>query len=134
VRRLAKKAGLGWRGISGLLITPHYGPRVRLAAVFTNIENLPYSTNNEHQWIENYCESCRLCIRDCPPKAIMEHSIERPGGLLTAVVDDKCFPYFANFHGCSICIKICPFNNTDYNKLKRAYHTARSDSRTPHTS
>ena len=38
---MAQAAGLGWRGISGLLITPQFGPRVRLAAVFTEIENLP---------------------------------------------------------------------------------------------
>ena len=38
---MAQAAGMGWRGISGLVITPQFGPRVRLAAVFTDIENLP---------------------------------------------------------------------------------------------
>ena len=121
---LAQKAGLGWRGISGLLITPAFGPRVRLAAVFTNIENLPYSKNDEHRWIEKYCNSCRLCIRECPPKAIMEKPVEHANGLLTSVEDEKCFPYFANYHGCSICIRVCPFNNTDYGKLKKAFKIA----------
>jgi epoxyqueuosine reductase len=57
---LAQQAGLGWRGLHGLLITPRFGPRVRLAAVFTSIENLPFGQENPHQWIGNTatCASC----------------------------------------------------------------------------
>lgn len=115
---LAQKAGLGWRGINGLLITPRFGPRVRLAAVFTEIENLPVYEGDEHAWVADYCELCRRCIRECPPEAIYETPIYHDNQLVTTVDNAKCFPYFLNYHGCSICIKVCPFHISPYDKLK----------------
>jgi len=115
---LAQKAGLGWRGISGLLITPRFGPRGRIAAVFTEIENFPVYDGNEYKWVLDYCNVCHRCIHECPPKAIYNTPICHDNQLVTTVDNRKCFPYFANNHGCSICIKVCPFNNTDYDKLK----------------
>jgi hypothetical protein len=35
---LGQKAGLGWIGQSGLLITPELGPRLKISAILTNIE------------------------------------------------------------------------------------------------
>ena len=72
---MAQAAGLGWRGISGLIITPEFGPRVRLAAVFTEIENLPVYEGDEHAWVLDFCESCKRCIRDCPPEAFYDEPI-----------------------------------------------------------
>lgn len=118
---LAQAAGLGWRGLDGLLITPRFGPRVRLAAVFTEIENLPVYEGDEHAWVLAYCQACRRCVRDCPPKAIYETSIEHDNGLVTTVDNGECFPYFVNYHGCSICIKVCPFNTRGYAKLKARF-------------
>jgi len=115
---IAQSAGLGWRSISGLLITPQFGPRVRLAAVFTDIQNLPVFEGNEHEWILEYCNICRRCINECPPKAIYDNPIYHDNGLVTSIDNSKCFPYFENYHGCSICIKVCPFNNTPYEDLK----------------
>jgi ferredoxin len=117
---LAQQAGLGWRGLHGLLITPRFGPRVRLAAVFTSIENLPlgHEERNEHQWIEAYCDLCKLCVRECPPQAILDQPMARANGLVTCAVTEKCFPYFADNFGCSICIRVCPFQKEDYAVLK----------------
>lgn len=115
---LAQQAGLGWRGLHGLLITPRFGPRARLAAVFTSIKNLPFSQENPHQWIEEYCNLCKLCARECPPQAVLEQPITQANGLVTCTVDDRCFPYFANHYGCSICIRVCPFQSQDYATLK----------------
>ena len=116
---LAQQAGLGYRGLHGLLITPKFGPRVRLAAVFTSIENLPFTQGNPHQWIEEYCSLCKLCARECPPQAILEQPTAHANGLVTCTVDDKCFPYFMDNYGCSICIRVCPFQSQDYATLKR---------------
>jgi epoxyqueuosine reductase len=118
---MAQAAGLGWRGISGLLITPQYGPRVRLTAVFTNIENLPLNNNEEHAWILDFCESCRRCIRECPPDAFYNTPIHHENGLVTVIDNRKCFPYFATHHGCSICIKVCPFNQQGYESIKASF-------------
>ncbi|WP_420630301.1 [Fe-S]-binding protein [Candidatus Leptofilum sp.] len=124
---MAQAAGLGYRGIHGLLITPRFGPRVRLAAVFTEIENLPMYDGHEHEWILDFCQICHRCIRDCPPKAIYETPIEHENGLVTTVDNTKCFPYFINNHGCSVCIKVCPFNQQGYHKIKSSFLNKISD-------
>lgn len=118
---MAQAAGLGWRGISGLIITPQFGPRVRLAAVFTEIENLPTYEGDEHAWVLDFCESCRRCIRDCPPGAFYDSPIHHDNGLVTVLDNRKCFPYFVVYHGCSICIKVCPFNQKSYHAIKAGF-------------
>jgi ferredoxin len=121
---MAQAAGLGWRGINGLVITPRFGPRVRLAAVFTEIENLPVYSGDEHAWVLDFCETCRRCVRDCPPDAFYETPIQHDNGLVTVLDNRKCFPYFIAYHGCSICIKVCPFNTQSYDKVKEGHLTA----------
>lgn len=118
---MAQAAGLGWRGINGLLITPKFGPRVRLAAVFTEIENLPVYEGDEHAWILDFCQSCHRCVRDCPPDAFYESPSQHENGLVTVLDNSKCFPYFAKNHGCSICIKVCPFNQKPYQRIYESY-------------
>ena len=117
---LAQKAGIGGVGKHGLLITPEFGPRVRLAAVYTNIENLPLANLNEHSWISDYCEICGICIKQCPPKAILDRPIVHDSGQVTYIKQRECFEYFVQYYGCSVCIKVCPFSKTTdaYNRLK----------------
>lgn len=119
---LAQAAGLGQLGASGLFITPERGPRVRLAAIFTDIENLPFAEEStEHQWILDYCSSCRICAKKCPQDAILAAPTQHSKGQITCVDTDRCFPYFMEKDGCSICIKVCPFNMSDYETIKKAY-------------
>ena len=54
-------------------------------------------------------------------KAIHEEPITYASGRMTFVSLEKCFRYFAEYYGCSICIKVCPFNNTSYDKLKQTF-------------
>jgi epoxyqueuosine reductase len=117
---LGQQAGLGWRGLHGLLITPRFGPRVRLAALYTSIDNLPFGRENPHQWIEEYCSVCRLCAMECPPGAILDQPLENGNGLVTCTLTEKCFPYFVDNYGCSICIRVCPFQRGEYAKLKES--------------
>jgi ferredoxin len=109
---LAKKAGIGWIGKHGLLITPEFGPRVRLAAIYTNIENLPFATSNPHNWIADYCDMCGICVKQCPSGAILEEPIIQENGLVTCIKQRDCFEYFVQYYGCSVCIKVCPFSKT----------------------
>ena len=121
---LAEVAGLGWHGRHGLLITPEFGPRVRLAAIFTSVENLPVITENPHSWVEEFCYAgCGKCVRRCPPQAILEHPIRRGQSLLTHIDSNRCFPFFVRNHGCSICIKECTFNQKDYNVIRSSFLT-----------
>ena len=125
---MAQAAGLGWRGMNGLVITPEFGPRVRLTAVFTEIENLPLYEGDEHAWILDFCDSCRKCLRDCPPDAFYDEPITHENGLITVLDNGKCFPYFAKNHGCSVCIKVCPFNQQGYDKIKDGFQKTREHS------
>ena len=114
---LGQAAGLGRQGMHGLLITPEFGPRVRLAAVFTSIEDLPSTATGEHAWIEDFCRECVKCVRQCPPQAIATEPVRHESGRLTWIDHERCLPYFVRNHGCSICIKVCPFHQRDYDWL-----------------
>ena len=60
----AHLAGLGWIGKNCLLITPEYGPRIRLVTVLTNCElasGFP---------MEGKCGNCQVCADVCPVSAI----------------------------------------------------------------
>ena len=118
---LAAKAGLGWNGRHGLLITPQYGPRQRIAAIYTSIDNLPYAGENQHSWIENFCKSCGRCIRTCPAGAIRESPINHQSGRKTHISRKECLPYFVHNQGCSICIKECTFTKRSYEDIYRAH-------------
>jgi epoxyqueuosine reductase len=122
---IAQHAGLGWCGSHGLLIAPGFGPRHRIAAIYTPIQNLPLAEKNEHAWIEELCRRCGQCRRKCPGRAIYEEPIRHPSGIVTHVDVDRCFPVFAEQYGCSVCIKVCPFNRHPYEHIKQAFLRAR---------
>lgn len=115
---LAGKAGLGWQGMNGLLITPEFGQRQRIAPIY--IEHPIFSFTDEDpknfSWIERYCEMCKRCLEECPGDAIQEYKkiyndqIETIGRLARCLDPIKCYPYFSKFEGCSICVKVCPFS------------------------
>jgi epoxyqueuosine reductase len=111
---LAIKAGLGNGGRHGLLITPDFGPRQRISAIFTSIGNLPVTDSTEHAWTQDFCASCGNCIRKCPGKAIYETPIKHDDGRLSHIDGDKCI-------SCTICMKECSFNKQSYAKIKEAY-------------
>jgi len=108
-------------GLNGLIITPEFGPRVRLAAVFTSIQNLPESKPNQHSWVRDFCESCRICHKKCPPDAFYDDPVKHENGQVTYVRNEECFPYFNEYHGCSVCVKVCPFNHQPYEKIKAGF-------------
>lgn len=117
---VAQKAGLGWCGDSGLLITPEFGPRQRIAVIYTSIENLPEAQENPHGWIADLCARCGQCRRKCPGQAIYDAPVAHANGTVTHIDVARCFPVFADQYGCSLCIKVCPFNLHSYAAIKRA--------------
>lgn len=120
---VAIDAGLGISGKSGLLITRHSGPRVRLAAVYTDIENLPFAQENAHGWVRDYCEGCNICIQKCPADAIYPVTKILPDGGPAFIDHTKCAMPFSNDNGCTLCIKHCPFGSVGYDKLKTRFDT-----------
>ncbi|MFW9822169.1 MAG: 4Fe-4S double cluster binding domain-containing protein [Candidatus Thorarchaeota archaeon] len=123
---LAGKAGMGWQGRQGMLITPEFGPRQRIAPIFIEKKIFGFTDNLDHIWIENQCKTCGLCQKNCPANAIHEekqitiNNIPGIGAMRTCIEREKCFPYFLKTAGCSICIKVCPFSNgkQTYEQLK----------------
>lgn len=107
--KLAVKANLGFQGKSGLLITPKYGSRVRIGAIYVPISNLPVSKQTSYDWGSNFCDRCNRCLRSCPGQAIYDTPIKTKYGN-TCIDNTKCFPHFFIDMGCSVCIKVCPFN------------------------
>lgn len=68
LRHAAERAGLGRIGKSSLLITPQYGPRVRLGALITDALLMP-----DPLLEDTIClPKCRLCVEACPAKAITD--------------------------------------------------------------
>ena len=108
---LAQKAGLGYKGSHGMLITPEFGPRQRLSAVFTSIQNLPVNTDDDHSWIPDFCAKCSKCIKKCPGNAIIQEKSPETGKTRTKIVNDLC-------SGCTICMRECSFNMRGYNHIK----------------
>jgi len=126
---LAGKAGMGWQGRHGMLITPECGPRQRLAPIFIEEKIFNFTDNSDHVWIEKQCNNCGICQKNCPPSAILGEKIvsiegiDGIGAMRKGIDREKCFPQFLKTAGCSICIKVCPFSSGSkaYEKLKNKF-------------
>lgn len=108
----ATRAGLGFIGKSGLLITPDFGPRVRLVTVFTD---LPFPTGQPI--LKGRCGGCRLCVEACPVGAIRGREW-RAGMAKEKLIDARACRreakrlleerVGADEAVCGICVAICP--------------------------
>lgn len=115
---MARDAGLGGFGKNGLIITKNYGPSVRLAAVLTDIENLPINNEFSHGWIKNFCETCNACVKKCPANAIYSKPIIFEDGSEQHIDYKKCAGPFTRQYGCTLCIKECTFFKSNYEKIE----------------
>jgi len=66
-RHAAVEAGLGEIGLSNLLLTPQFGPRVKLASIITNA---PLEADPRFEQSICLRETCNLCIDKCPAGAL----------------------------------------------------------------
>ena len=98
-KHAAEAAGLGRMGWHSLLITPEFGPRVRLACCLTEAELEPTRAN-----FDNECASCGICLEICPAKAIFEPEAGEPYVLNKYA----CCSFLSAAGGCSQCMKLCP--------------------------
>jgi reductive dehalogenase len=106
-------AGLGELGRLGLLVTPKYGPRIRLAKVITDMPLIPDSPIRFG--VTEFCEACMLCAEHCPSGAITDGPrtwqgksfSNNPGTLKWYIESEKCYDF--NGFSCSNCKRVCPF-------------------------
>lgn len=113
---IGQKAGLGYVGKSGLLITPELGPRVKISAIFVSIANLPLKEDNEHEWIPEYCDKCSKCVKACPHEALIEK--ETCCGKEIELIKKNCI---GCSQGCTYCIEGCPFYQKGYHHIKNKF-------------
>lgn len=123
---LAVKAGLGWQGRNGLLITPEFGQRVRIASVLIQGKYFPYTDSCNYAAGYGFCQSCGLCIKACPAHAIYPEMkediplVEGIGSTHTCIDRYLCYRQFEKTLGCSICMKVCPFSQAQrWEKIKQ---------------
>ncbi len=122
-------AGLGEASRMGQAVTYKYGPRVRLAKVYTDFEFTEYDKPKSFG-VMDFCKNCMRCADSCPSKAITfdkEPSFEpthdnkdnawyNVKGVKKYHVDaKKCFKIWGELgDDCGMCITSCPYNKPDF--------------------
>lgn len=118
---VAVDAGLGELGRTNRLITPEFGPCVRLAKVLTD---LPMVTDKPIDFgLLEFCKVCKRCAEACPSKCLSfddEPSFEvkgewnNPGHQAWFEKSPNCLAYWQeSTSGCSTCIAVCPWSKKD---------------------
>jgi epoxyqueuosine reductase len=115
-------AGLGEMSRLNRLISPEYGPMVR---VFKLLTDLPVATDKPiDAGILEFCKHCKKCAEACEPGALSfddEPTWETRGGWNNpghkAYFEDsvKCMTYWREGvqTNCGICFAVCPFAKKD---------------------
>jgi len=110
-------AGLGELGRLGILITSKYGPRARLGLITTD---LPLVVDKPKELgIQNFCQKCQKCARNCPSQAIPYEDRAEENGVMKWVLNrEECYKFWRKAGtDCAVCIYVCP-----YSKSANAFH------------
>jgi epoxyqueuosine reductase len=102
----AKYAGLGTVSRSHNLLTPEFGPRVRLVSVFTAAAVAP-----DQVLQEDLCINCRLCAKCCPAGAlIVDEDADSSYYHMETAACVKWHQVLTKrrAYPCGICTKVCP--------------------------
>jgi len=120
---IAQRAGVGWYGKNGIILTEKFGSWIVLGELITELELEP------DQPLQKNCGDCKICMDSCPTKAIVApYIIDRT----------KCLQYISEqlmdlpleyreiwgdkLYGCSICQDVCPWNKDVKPKKYRPEH------------
>jgi ferredoxin len=104
----AVSAGLGIKGQNGLIISPEFGPRQRWGIITTDAE-IPDSGTQDLDSLEEFCQNCGACVRECLGNAAYEEPIEHDNTPhITHIDRSKCIRSILDNNYCSYCLKVCP--------------------------
>jgi epoxyqueuosine reductase len=112
----AERAGLGWIGKNGCLITLGHGSWVTLSVMF-----LDRAVDRYAEPHAPLCGDCALCLRACPTDAFPAPGVVDARRCLAyqtienhAVVPLPLRPRFAGrVFGCDVCQEVCPYNRRE---------------------
>ena len=115
-------AGLGELSRSNRLITPEYGPMVRVFMLITDLPVVPDKPIDAG--IMQFCKTCKKCAEACPAGALslddeptyqVRGPWNSPGHKAYFEDSVRCFTYWREGTGndCSICLAVCPFAKKD---------------------
>lgn len=108
---IAQRAGVGWYGKHGIIITERFGSWVVLGEIITELEL------DTDECLQRDCGDCTICIDSCPTKAIVSpYVIDRTKCL--QFISERPMKVSLDFrevwgdklYGCTICQEICPKN------------------------
>ena len=113
-RGWAERAGIGWIGKNGCLLTRDRGSWLLLGEILSAATLEPCSAPHEE-----FCGSCTACLEACPTSAIVEPA---------SIDSNRCISYWTIEHrgsipverraglgewifGCDVCQDVCPWNH-----------------------
>lgn len=110
-KKAACLAGLGCVGRSSLFLHREWGPRVRLATLFTDCPFEP----EPREPMASPCAACGRCVRACPAHAITGAEW-RPGIDRAELFDPagcsehmkRAYQHIGRGAVCGVCMRVCP--------------------------
>jgi len=111
---VARDAGLGEIGRMGLLMTPRFGPRVRISVITTDLPLLIDKREPDYS-VTDFCKMCKKCAVACPSKAIsFEDKKDIDGVKRWQINSEACYTLWSALGtDCGRCIAVCPFSHPD---------------------
>jgi epoxyqueuosine reductase len=109
---VAERAGTGWYGKNGIIISERFGSWVVLGEVITELEL------EIDEPLQRDCGDCTICIDSCPTKAIVSpYVVDRTKCL--QFISERQMKVPLNFrevwedrlYGCTTCQEVCPQNH-----------------------
>jgi len=117
-KAVAIAAGIGWQGKSLLLVSPQFGPRVRLVTVLTDADLSPDDP------LKNRCGRCMECRDHCPAGAIRGAGTDNHYATREeALYFDRCVHQVRDIFSslphivpliCGVCISACPWGKSGH--------------------
>ncbi len=144
-KAIARLAGIGAFGKNSLIISPRYGPWLRIGVIYTDAHLEP-----DLQFDEDLCGDCRACIEACPVGAIKDYVVDDSKCLVGLTMEDRqrkdLRPVLDAYEPqltrrarvmCTACQTVCPHTSEERRRKSlvalpdRLRHVDRARDRTP---